>query len=85
MILVLNMGGVWDNVKKYIEVGVLEYVKSLGLKGLDVYKVVVIGDMVGDLLKDILGLLLNILIKLMVVELLVFVLFFVVNGGWLFR
>lgn len=40
MVFFFNIfGGVWDNVKKYIESGVF------GGKGSDVYKVVVIGDM----------------------------------------
>jgi Na+/H+-translocating membrane pyrophosphatase len=79
-----NTGGAWDNAKKYIEAGNSEYAKTLGPKGFDAHKAVVIRDIVGDPLKDTSGPSLNILIKLMAVESLVFAPFFAANGGWLF-
>lgn len=50
-------GGVRDNVKKHTEDG------YYGGKGLDVYKVLAIGDMAGDLHKDIVGLVANLSTK----------------------
>lgn len=68
MAFFLNIaGGVWDNVKKYIEIGVY------GGKGSEVYKVVVLGDMVGDLFKDIVGLSIYVLIKMFATIILVMV------------
>ncbi|KAH9324150.1 hypothetical protein KI387_004328, partial [Taxus chinensis] len=71
-----NIGGAWDNAKKYIEAGALEHAKTLGPKGSDPHKAAVIGDTIGDPLKDTSGLSLNIWIKLMAVESLVFAPFF---------
>lgn len=65
-----NGGGVWDNVKKFIEFG------NYGGKRFDVYKVVVVGDIVGDLCKDIVGLFLYVFVKFILIIIFVFVLFF---------
>jgi len=54
-----NMGGAWDNAKKYIEANVG--------KKTEMHKAAVIGDTVGDPLKDTSGPSLNILIKLMAI------------------
>ncbi|MBO6243350.1 MAG: sodium-translocating pyrophosphatase [Clostridia bacterium] len=52
-----NVGGAWDNSKKFIE--------SLGKKGTDQHYAAVVGDTVGDPLKDTVGPSLDILIKIM--------------------
>ncbi len=54
-----NSGAVWDNAKKYIELG------NLGGKGTPAHQSAVVGDTVGDPLKDAAGPSLNIAIKLM--------------------
>jgi K(+)-stimulated pyrophosphate-energized sodium pump len=67
-----NMGGAWDNAKKYIEAGML---KGFG-RGSDAHEAAIIGDTIGDPLKDTVGPSLNILIKIMSVVSLVMVTLF---------
>jgi H(+)-translocating pyrophosphatase len=69
-----NMGGAWDNAKKYVEAG------NFGGKNSRAHKAAVIGDTVGDPLKDTSGPALNILMKLMAIISLVFADFFVTNS-----
>jgi len=65
-IFMANVGGTWDNAKKWIEEG------NMGGKGTPVHAAAVVGDTVGDPLKDTSGPSMNILIKLMSVVSLVF-------------
>lgn len=58
-VFMANVGGAWDNAKKYVEEG------NFGGKGSEVYKATVVGDTVGDPFKDTAGPSLKILIKLM--------------------
>lgn len=67
-----NMGGAWDNAKKYIEAGMLE---GFG-RGSNAHDAAIIGDTIGDPLKDTVGPSLNILIKIMSVVSLVMVTLF---------
>ena len=53
-----NVGGAWDNAKKFVESG------QFGGKRSDAHKATVVGDTVGDPLKDTAGPSLHVLIKL---------------------
>ena len=65
-ITMANAGGIWDNAKKYIEIG------HYGGKGSESHKAAVVGDVVGDPFKDTSGPSINILLKLMAIVSLIF-------------
>ncbi|HDD72334.1 MAG TPA: sodium-translocating pyrophosphatase, partial [Candidatus Bathyarchaeota archaeon] len=54
----INVGGAWDNAKKFIETG------HFGGKGTETHAAAVVGDTVGDPLKDVAGPSLHIFTKL---------------------
>jgi len=62
----INVGGAWDNAKKFVEAG------HFGGKGTETHAAAVVGDTVGDPLKDVAGPSLHIFTKLINMTALVF-------------
>ncbi|HNZ63786.1 MAG TPA: sodium/proton-translocating pyrophosphatase, partial [Bacillota bacterium] len=56
-----NIGGAWDNAKKFIEIGGIKGIK----RDTPEHDAAIVGDTVGDPLKDTVGPSLDILIKIM--------------------
>jgi K(+)-stimulated pyrophosphate-energized sodium pump len=72
-----NVGGAWDNAKKYIEAGNLKDGNEIVKKGSQTYAASVVGDTVGDPFKDTVGPSLNVLMKIISTATLVLCVLFV--------
>ena len=59
--MMANVGGAWDNAKKYVEQG------NVGGRGSDAHSATIVGDTAGDPLKDTSGPSMNILINVMAI------------------